>query len=111
MRTAARRRRAALPGRRLRLRFPGRRCRYPPGRQPASPGTRVDLLQTAARPAAAHRTRPTRPHLAACVLPVLLPSSVILGVPVLETGAATVRSSRFVTTREDLLVAAGPSVG
>jgi hypothetical protein len=34
-----------------------------------------------------------------------------LGVPVLETGAVAVCSSRFATTREDLLVAAGPSVG
>src|SRR5690348_3725173 len=89
-RTAARRRRAVLPGRRLRLRFPGRRCRYPPGRQPASPGTRMDLLRTAARQAVAHRTRPTRPRLVACVLLIFRPQSVILGVPVLETGAATV---------------------
>src|SRR5215472_7938106 len=86
MRTAARRQRAVLPGRRLRLRFPGRRCRYPRGRRPASPETRMDLLRTAALQAFAHRTRPTRPRHVAWVLLVLRPSGVILGVSVLGTG-------------------------
>ena len=40
----------------------------PPERRPASRGTRMALLPTAARRAVAHRTRPTRPRLAACVL-------------------------------------------
>src|ERR1700745_4455967 len=67
-RTAARLQRAVPPGGRLPPRFPGRRCRYPLERRPASPGTRMALLPTAARQAVARRTRPTRSRLVACVL-------------------------------------------
>src|SRR6201987_3658013 len=127
MRTAARRQKAALPGRQLPPRFPSRRCRYPPERRPASPGTRMARLPTAARQAVARRTRPTRPRLRACVLvgvrwgadaaptgagrDAALPAAGRRSwVPVLETGRPPSDHRGFVTTRDDLLVAAGPSV-